>query len=164
MIIHLRSGDHREQNANKKAIAIMKEYQEQGKLRKIPGVIHCFIGNKTEAREFHRLGFVLGIGAAFSYGNPKENGYPAKTDCQTGRLQKLYQVVCDMPLEWMVLETDTPYLAVKGSSDYRENTPLSIPLIAKLIVQAKNERVSIEEVARITTRNALKVFPGLKGL
>ena len=135
---------------------------QQGKLRKVPGVIHCFIGNKTEAKEFHKLGFVLGIGAAFSYGNPKENSNSEKTDCQTGRLNKLYQVVRDMPLEWMVLETDTPYLHVKGVSDYRENTPLSIPAIAELIVETKDEKVSIEEVARITTRNALKVFPRIK--
>lgn len=73
LIIHLRSGERKEQNANKWALKVLQEYKAQGKLRSLPGVIHCFIGNKSEAAEFHRLGFVLGIGAAFTYGDPHDS-------------------------------------------------------------------------------------------
>ena len=177
LIIHLRSGKKREQNANKKAISILKEYKSEGKLRLIPGVIHCFIGNKSEALEFHRLGFMLGIGAAFSYGDPVVVPFLERPSFQNKKFRKLYQVVCDIPLDWIVLETDAPYIPVKCVSEFKENTPLSIPVIAKMIVNAKNKSlnetdknynankkrpsVTLEQVAQITTNNAYCVFPGL---
>ena len=177
LIIHLRSGARREQNANKKAIDILKDMKAKGILReKNPGVIHCFIGNKTEAREFHRIGFVLGIGASFTYGDPencevlKSSGGNVRPEFQVKHYRKLYEVVRDIPLEWIVLETDAPYLPLKDNSGYRENTSLAIPQIAKKIVEAKNKaaaekgvsEITLKDVAEITTENALRVFPGIR--
>ncbi|MCR5323637.1 MAG: TatD family hydrolase [Lachnospiraceae bacterium] len=180
LIIHLRSGERKEQNANKRALKILQEYKAQGKLRPLPGVIHCFIGNKSEAAEFHRLGFVLGIGAAFTYGDPYDprNRTKEMTDFQLKHYHRLYRVVCDAPLSWFVLETDSPYLPLKDdATGYKENTPLSIPMIADHIVKARNEAkrikclssgiptgsvLTIEKVAKVTTSNALRVFPEIE--
>ena len=144
LIIHHRSSsDPIRGNANIEGIKVLRSFKE--KLLPDPGVIHCFIGNMEEARIFcEELNFVLGIGAAFL----------------NERNTELREVVKKIPLEWMVLETDSPYMKPKGlNTGYKQNTPLNIPYIAEEIVKLKN--VSIEDVARVTTKNAFRVFTRL---
>ena len=146
LIIHHRSSKDDtlgRENANEEGIKLLKENARL--LRNNPGVIHCYIGTYEEARIFcEELSFVLGIGAAFL----------------DERNDELREVIKRIPLEWIVLETDTPYIKPKGlNTGYKQNTPLNLPYIANGIAKLKG--VSIEEVARITTNNAYRVFDKL---
>lgn len=110
---------------------ILKEY-------KVRGVIHCFSGSLEMAQKFIDLGFLLGIGGVVTFKN-----------------SKLYQVVEQIPLESIVLETDSPYLSPEPNRG-KVNESSNIPIIAEKIASIKN--ISIEEVRNITTLNAIKLF------
>lgn len=115
-------------------IDIVREKQN-GKLK---GIFHCFSGNEQEAQQIVELGMFLGIGGVLTFKN-----------------SKLPEAVRNISLDNMVLETDAPYLA---PAPYRgkRNESSYIPLIAEKLAEIK--QVSIEEVARTTTRNADKIF------
>jgi TatD DNase family protein len=66
-------------------------------------------------------------------------------------------VLSEVPLERMVLETDSPYLAPAGAKE-RRNTPASIPVIAARLAALRG--VGLDEVARATTGNAEALFGG----
>lgn len=104
------------------------------------GVIHCFSGSIEMAKKFIDLGYVLGIGGVVTFKN-----------------SNLPEVVREIPLSSIVLETDSPYL-----SPYRGETNQSsnIPIIASKIAEIKD--LSIDEVMNETTNNALRVFDLLK--
>lgn len=111
---------------------ILKEY-------KLNGSIHCFSGSVEMAREFIKLGYLIGIGGIVTYKN-------AKT---------IKEVVKDIPLSYILLETDSPYLApvpYRGS----DNEPSYVPIIANEISILKN--VSTYEISRVTTSNAEGLF------
>jgi len=110
---------------------ILKEY-------KVRGIMHCFSGSKEMAKKFISLGFLLGIGGVVTFKN-----------------SKLYQVIEEVSLENIVLETDSPYMApepVRGTI----NESANIPHIAKRIAEIKN--VSLDDVQQITTKNACMLF------
>lgn len=102
------------------------------------GILHCFSGNQDQAERCIDLGLKLAIGGVVTFKN--------------GGLDK---VVKNIPLEHLVLETDSPWLA---PAPYRgkTNEPSYIPHIAQKI--ADIHEVSIEEVAKITTENAKSIF------
>ena len=118
-------------DATKDTIDILKEYS-------LKGVIHCFSGSLEIAKEYIKMGFLLGIGGVVTFKN-----------------SKLPLVVKETPLESIVLETDSPYLT---PTPYRGsvNSSKYIPIIAEKIADIKE--ISISEVASITTNNALKLF------
>jgi TatD DNase family protein len=66
--------------------------------------------------------------------------------------KKHKKVVRDMPLERIMLETDSPWLGLEG----KRNDPLSVRIVAEKIAEIKHK--SFEEVDKITTENALKFF------
>ena len=111
---------------------ILKQY-------KVKGSIHCFSGSVEMAREFIKLGYKLGIGGIITYKN-------AKT---------IKEVVRDIDLSYILLETDSPYLT---PSPYRgeSNSPKYIRLIAEAIADIKD--VSIVDISRVTTANAEAIF------
>ncbi len=111
--------------------------KQNGKLK---GIFHCFSGNEQEARQIVELGMFLGIGGVLTFKN-----------------SKLPEAIKNISLDNMVLETDAPYLA---PTPYRgkRNESSYIPLIAEKLAEIK--QASIEEVARIATRNADKIFAG----
>ena len=113
----------------------MVRSKQKGKLK---GIFHCFSGNLEEAQQIIDLGFYLGIGGVVTF---KKAG--------------LAEIVQQVPLNHIVLETDAPYLAPVPYRGKR-NESAYIPLIAEKIAGLKN--VSVEEIARITTANAEKVF------
>lgn len=116
------------------SIDIVREKQN-GKLN---GIFHCFSGNAEEAKQAIETGLYLGIGGVVTFKN-----------------SKLPEVLKEVDLSRLVLETDAPYLA---PTPYRgkRNESSYIPLIAEKIAEIK--QVSIEEVARITTENTAKIF------
>ena len=105
------------------------------KQKNIKGVIHCFTGNLDEAQEYISLGLHLGF-----------NGIIFKTN--------LDEVIKTMPLEKMLLETDCPYLSPPGAP--RRNEPIYVKQVAEKIAGLKS--MQIEELAKITTQNAKKLF------
>lgn len=102
------------------------------------GVMHCFTGTLEEAEEAVALGFYLGFGGSSTYKNTT-----------------LIPVIENIPLEKMVLETDAPYLTPVPHRGKR-NESSYIPLVAERIATIKN--IPVEEVARVTTQNALNLF------
>ncbi|WMJ74507.1 TatD family hydrolase [Cytophagaceae bacterium ABcell3] len=126
IVIHCR-------NSLKETIAELKKQEEMPK-----GIFHCFTGTVEDAREIIEMGFYLGIGGVLTFKN--------------GGLDK---VVPEIPLDRIVLETDSPYLAPTPHRGKR-NDPSYIPLIAKKLADLKN--INIEEVAAQTTQNAENIF------
>lgn len=106
------------------------------------GVLHCFTGNLEQAnRVINYGGFKLGIGGVATFKN--------------GGLDK---VIPHVDLKHLVLETDAPFLA---PTPYRgkRNESKYIPIIADRIAQLQG--VKIEEVAEITTQNAMELFSNI---
>lgn len=118
-------------DATKDTVDILKDYS-------LKGVIHCFSGSLEIAKEYIKMGFLLGIGGVVTFKN-----------------SKLPLVVKEIPLESIVLETDSPYLT---PTPYRGsvNSSKYIPIIAEKIAEIKE--ISTSEVASVTTNNALKLF------
>lgn len=104
----------------------------------LKGVFHCFSGSVEQAHQAIRAGFMLGIGGIITY---KNSG--------------LQKVVQEIPLEYLVLETDAPWLPPVPYRGQR-NESAYIPLIAGRIAELKD--IPLEEVAGITTKNALTLF------
>lgn len=102
------------------------------------GILHCFTGNAEQAKKTIDLGFYLGIGGVVTY---KKAGLDA--------------VLMDVPLERIVLETDSPYLA---PVPYRGKPNESSYLIHIAQKVADIYCISLEEVASVTTENSLKIF------
>lgn len=111
----------------------------QGRVREVcKGVFHCFSGNLKQAERAIGLGFKLGIGGVVTFSN-----------------SGLQQVVKAVDLEYLLLETDAPFLAPVPFRGQR-NEPAYIPYIAEKVAELKG--VGVEEVAEVTTRNALMMF------
>ena len=103
------------------------------------GIIHAFAGSREEAREYLKLGFRLGLGGA-------------PTWPQANRLRK---VVPEIPLESIVLETDSPDMAPAMYPGQR-NSPEHLPEICAALAELKG--ISPEELASASTRNAMELF------
>lgn len=114
----------------------MVKKKQTGKLK---GIFHCFSGTLEEARKIANLGLYLGIGGVVTY---KKSTLP--------------DIIKDVSLEHVVLETDAPYLAPVPYRGKR-NESSYIPVIAAKLVDIME--MDIAEIARITTQNAEKIFP-----
>lgn len=114
------------------------EVLESEKDEKLFGILHCFTGNLDQAQRAIGLGFYLGIGGVVTY---KKAG--------------LDLVLQDVPLDKLVLETDSPYLA---PVPYRGKPNESSYLIHIAQKVADIYQVPLEQVAEITTANSIKIF------
>ena len=103
------------------------------------GIIHAFAGSREEAREYIKLGFKLGLGGAATWP-------------QALRLRK---VMVDLPLDAIVLETDSPDMAPAMYPNQR-NSPEHLPDICQALAEVVG--VSPERLAEATTANACEVF------
>ena len=118
----------------KETIQVVRGHQ-RGSLR---GIFHCFTGSYDSAKEIIELGFFLGIGGVVTY---KNAGLPA--------------VLKNIGLGHMVLETDSPYLTPVPFRGKRNESAYLNYIAAKL---ASLKEVSVEELAKLTTENAAKIF------
>ena len=109
------------------------------KAEEIGGVVHCYSYSAEMALDYVKMGFYIGIGGVVTFKNGK----------------KMKEVVEAVPLERILLETDSPYLAPEPNRGKR-NSSLNIPYIAKQIAAIKN--VSYEEVVAVTNANARTLF------
>jgi TatD DNase family protein len=116
-------------------------------LRRTPvrgGIAHAFNGSAQQAAEFIKLGFKLGFGGAMTY----------------PRATKLRELAASLPLDSIVLETDAPDIPPEFLQRGQHNRPGYLPRIAETLATLRN--MPLEEIARITSANALAVLPGLK--
>ena len=127
IVIHTR-------NAIGETIEAVKPFAKKG----LRGIFHCFSGSKESAEQIIGMGFHLGLGGVLTYKNAG-----------------VAEAVKDLPMEWLVLETDAPYLS---PVPYRgkKNEPAFIIEVAKKLAEIKN--MPLHEVAAMTTNNAEKVF------
>ena len=127
IVIHTR-------NAMNETIETVKPFADQG----LRGIFHCFSGDSEAARKVVNMGFYLGIGGVVTY---KNNG--------------LGEALENIPAEYLVLETDAPYLA---PVPYRGKTNESSYLTYIISKLAEIKKLPETELAAITTANAQKIF------
>ena len=136
LIIHTRS-------ASEDTLAILKEEGEGADAAgRAGGVFHCFTESQAVARAALDLGFYISFSGILTF----------KTAAD------LREVAQFVPLDRILIETDSPYLA---PMPYRgkTNNPSYVPYVAKLIAELKNE--SLETIAHATSRNFEKLFTGV---
>ncbi|MXV13935.1 TatD family hydrolase [Hufsiella ginkgonis] len=105
---------------------------------RLKGIFHCFTGTAEQAEKIIRLGFYLGIGGVVTY---KNSG--------------LDKVVADLPLDRIVLETDSPYLTPVPFRG-KPNESSYLLHIAQKVADLK--QLPIAEIAGITTENSKNIF------
>ena len=105
----------------------------------VGGVMHCFSGSVETARECIEMNFMISLGGPVTFKN--------------ARMPK--EVAREIPLEYLMIETDAPYLAPHPYRGKR-NEPSFVPLVAEEI--ARQKELSVDEVAMATTSNAMKFF------
>ena len=110
-----------------------------GKLSRPLGVVHCYSGDQAMAEELFQLGFLISVAGPVTYEN-------------AGRLQEL---VRRLPLDKLLVETDCPFLSPHPYRGQR-NEPARVRVVASKIAEIK--AVPLEEVAKATTDNAVRVF------
>lgn len=111
------------------------EKEQDGSLS---GVFHCFGGSVEEAKAINDLGFHLGLGGVTTFKN--------------GGMDK---VIPHLDMDYVILETDCPYLAPVPHRGKR-NEPSYIPLVAERIASLRE--LSIDDVQAMTNRNANRLF------
>ncbi len=121
-------------NSTDECINVVKDHQN-GSLK---GVFHCFSGNSDQANQIISLGFYLGIGGVLTY---KKSG--------------LDTIMEKINLDYLVLETDAPYLAPVPFRGKRNESGY-IKYIAQKLAEIKNN--TLEEIALVTTKNAINLF------
>ena len=118
--------------------AIQVTYDTLKNYKDLKKVIHCYSGSLEMAKEFIKIGCRLGIGGVLTFKN-----------------SKLKDVVKEIDLKYLLLVTDSPFLApepLRGT----KNEPYNVIYVAKKIAEIKN--ISLEEVLDITTLNAKDQF------
>ena len=108
----------------------------------LTGVMHCYSGSWEMAKELIKMNFFLSVGGPVTFKNSA----------------KLPEIVAKIPLEYLLLETDCPYLTPQPYRGKR-NEPAYIKIIAEKIAQIRN--ITVEELAVTTTDNVKNLF-GIK--
>lgn len=127
LILHTR-------NATAEAIEVISKYTGKG----LTGIFHCFGGTVNEANQIIDAGFYLGIGGVITYKNAG-----------------LAEVLENVDMRYIVLETDAPYLAPVPFRGKR-NESSYLKFIVEKLAAVKN--ITTEEVEKITTTNAENIF------
>lgn len=103
------------------------------------GIVHCFFGTADDAKKLIDMGYKLGVGGSITFPN-------------AGALREVIQQI---PVDHLVLETDSPYLAPQPKRG-RRNEPAFIKFIAHTLGELLN--LSIYDVGRATRMNAIEVY------
>lgn len=111
---------------------ILKKY-------KVKGTIHCFNSSLEMAREFIKLGYKIGVGGVLTFKNGK----------------KLQEIVKELDLKDIVLETDSPYLSPEPFRG-KQNIPSNVYYVALKVAELKN--ISVDKVLEITSNNAIELY------
>ena len=119
-------------DATHDTLELLKEYPE------IKGIVHCYPGSYESAVELMD-NYYFGVGGVITFKNAR----------------KLVEAVSKIPLDRLVIETDAPYLTPAPFRGKR-NHPIYVEHIARKIAEVKE--ISYEEVVRVTTENAKKIY------
>lgn len=136
LVIHTRE-------ASADTIAILKEEGETGASQAAGGVFHCFTETAEVARAALDLGFYISFSGILTF----------------KKAEDLRQVAAFVPLDRMLIETDSPYLApvpFRGKT----NSPALVPYVAKQIAEIR--KLPIEQIAEVTSNNFEILFHDLK--
>ncbi|MBQ7240875.1 MAG: TatD family hydrolase [Bacilli bacterium] len=125
VIIHSRE-------ATKDTIDILKEFPN------VKGDIHCFSGSFETAEIYLKMGYYIGVGGVLTFKNAN-----------------IKDVIVKLPLDRLLLETDSPFLAPTPKRG-ETNEPANIPLIADFLANLKG--ITIDEVSKQTEENVNKLF------
>jgi TatD DNase family protein len=126
-----------DREAHKEVMAILRRWAKGG--HQPVGVLHCFSGDLAMAQEAIELGFYISIAGPVTFQNAR----------------RLRELVGQLPLEKLLVETDCPYLTPHPHRGKR-NEPAYVKLVAQEVARIKGG--SLEEVARITSDNAQALF------
>lgn len=124
-----------DRDAHGDTMQILKEEQVSA----IGGVLHCYSGSWEMAREAMKMGLFISLAGPVTFHNAR-------------RLQDIAKLV---PLDYLLIETDCPYLAPEPYRGKR-NEPAYVVKVAEMIAAVK--RKSLEEIAQVTTANARRIF------
>lgn len=127
IVIHTR-------NAMQETVNMVAPFAAKG----LTGIFHCFSGSYESAKQITNMNFMLGIGGVITY---KNAGLP--------------EALKDIPNEFLVLETDAPYLSPVPFRGKRNQSSYLQYILEKL---ADTKQIAIEKMAEITTANAEKIF------
>lgn len=127
IVIHTR-------NAMGDTIEAVKPFAQKG----LKGVFHCFSGSAESAKQIIDMGFYLGLGGVLTYKNAG-----------------VAEAIKEIPMEYLVLETDAPYLPPVPYRGKR-NEPAYMIEVAKKLAEIKN--MPLHEIANSTTTNAQRLF------
>ena len=119
-------------------LEILKKYNKNS-----TAIMHCFSGSLEFARECIKEGIYIALGGVVTFKNAK----------------KTKEVAKNIPLEYLLLETDDPYLAPVPFRG-KENQPMYVKYIAEEIVNLRG--ITPEEVAKTSTENAKKIFKNVE--
>lgn len=137
LVIHVRDAHH-------EMIELLDElYKKDGP---IDGVVHCFTGNWAQAQEYLRIGMHLGFTGVITFPPKKSNPVVQR---------ELQDVVCNIPIDRMLIETDAPYLAPQLYRGKR-NEPAYVIAVASAV--AKLRGMTLEDVRFQTTKNGMALF------
>ncbi|WP_438970550.1 TatD family hydrolase [Methylophaga sp.] len=126
VILHVRK-------AHDEVLKVLRQYSLRG------GIVHAFNGSMQQAEHYQKLGFLFGVGGAITY----------------PRAQKLQGLFRDLPLNTIVLETDSPDMPLVGHQGER-NSPERIPIILTKLAEIRSQSES--EIAHATTHNCKQLF------
>jgi TatD DNase family protein len=136
LVIHTRA-------SSDDTIGILKEEGEDGSAGSAGGVFHCFTETAAVARAALDLGFYVSFSGILTFKSASD----------------LRDVASFVPLDRLLIETDSPYLApvpFRGKT----NNPSYVPYVAQQIAQLRG--LPVEEVARVTSANFERLFPAVK--
>jgi TatD DNase family protein len=136
LVIHTRA-------SSDDTVGILKEEGEDGSPGSAGGVFHCFTETAEVARAALDLGFYISFSGILTFKSA----------------QDLRDVASFVPLDRMLIETDSPYLApvpYRGKT----NNPSYVPFVAKQIAELR--KLPVEEVASLTTANFERLFSAVK--
>ena len=122
-----------DREAHADTLAIVKEFPT------VKGVFHCYSGSVEDARTLVKMGWMLSFNGAATFKNAR----------------KAPDVIADVPMEHLMIETDAPYLAPVPFRGKRNDSGY-VHLVAEKIAEIKG--ISAEEVTRITTENGKTFF------
>ena len=135
LVIHTRS-------AADDTLAILREEGEDGSVGQAGGVLHCFTETAEVARAALDLGYYISFSGIVTFKNA----------------QYLRDIAAFVPLDRMLIETDSPYLA---PMPYRgkTNSPAYVPFVAQQIAAVRG--LPVEEIAALTSANFNRLFKGV---
>lgn len=119
-------------------LEILKKYNKNS-----TAIMHCFSGSLEFARECIKEGIYIALGGVVTFKNAK----------------KTKEVAKNIPLEYLLLETDDPYLAPVPFRG-KENQPMYVKYVAQEIANLRG--ITPEEVAKTSTENAKKIFKNIE--